>query len=244
MKKNDKLILPNTLEYDTRSTTMTPEFIQKSDKDIETITTLNSYAKSNGYTVILYGGYATEAYCGGKIVRPHGDIDCYLVCPTEDVKGEVFNQVENILKKEDTQWTITRPRPDKLELREDNEKKSFFDRRRIELTIHSDKDDCKYQSKYLVDSKNNSVSVNVIDISTFVAGKIHKFYLLKDGVDTTKDRTSGRSDYEDLNRLLNSSDFDENKMISELSKTVGIEDVTEEISYVRELLKKLELQTS
>lgn len=243
MKKDDKQILPNTLEYDTRSTTMTPEFIQKSDKDIETITTLNSYAKPNGYTVILYGGYATEAYCGGKVVRPHGDIDCYLVCPANKEKDGIFNQIENILKKEDTKWIASRPRLDKLELREDNEDKPFFDRRRIELTIHSDKDYDKYQSKYLVDSKGNSISVNVIDMSIFVAGKVHKFYLLKDGVDTTKDRTSGRSDYEDLNRLLNSSDFDENKMISELSRIVEVKDATEEMLYVRELLKKVELQT-
>lgn len=65
---------------------ITPKQVEKTDLDLETIKSLNAYAQANGLIIVLTGGYATEALCGGKITRPHGDIDIHIgSCPVNVV---------------------------------------------------------------------------------------------------------------------------------------------------------------
>ena len=66
----------------------------------------------------------------------------------------------------------------------------------------------KYSKKKLIDSKGGGVEIDVIDLVQTVTEKIHKFYELKDGVDTSKERHSSVSDYYDLKRLLALPEFD------------------------------------
>lgn len=65
------------LNHDTRDILLTPATIQKSNQDLATISQLNKFAQKTGNILVLSGGYATEALCGGQITRPHGDIDAH-----------------------------------------------------------------------------------------------------------------------------------------------------------------------
>ena len=54
------------LKNDIRDATLSNKAILKSDRDIETIKSLNKFAKRSGNILVLSGGYAVEAHCGGK----------------------------------------------------------------------------------------------------------------------------------------------------------------------------------
>ena len=117
---------------------------------------------------------------------------------------ETLNRgIRDLLFKEDTKWTVRERNPKRVDYLEDDEKKEFFDKRRIEVHLVSPSEsNLKYSKKKLIDSKGGGVEIDVIDLVQTVTEKIHKFYELKDGVDTSKERHSSVSDYYDLKRLL------------------------------------------
>ncbi|KKS32053.1 MAG: hypothetical protein UU93_C0011G0014 [Candidatus Amesbacteria bacterium GW2011_GWA2_42_12] len=191
------------LENDTRDIALTPEFVKKSDMDIATIVALDKFAKETGNILVLTGGYATEAHCGGKITRAHGDIDAHLILTGQKSAGELFSGVREFLNKESTNWILRDQKPDKVDYLEDDENKEFFGKRRIEVRLNPPHAaNVKYPKKKLIDSHGRIVEVCVIDLIEMVSGKIHKIFELKDGVDVAKDRHSSISDHFDLKRLL------------------------------------------
>jgi len=125
----------NKLENDTRGIELTPEFVEKSDKDIATITTLNEYANKTGNTLVITGGYATEALCGGKITRAHGDIDIHIILSGSESIETLNHSIRDLLFKEDTKWVARERNPKRIDCLEDDDKKKFFDKRRIEVHL-------------------------------------------------------------------------------------------------------------
>ena len=124
------------LENDTKNVTLTKEFNIKSDKDIETIRELDKFARKTKNILVLSGGYTTEALCGGKITRAHGDIDAHLILTGEKSTKEIFPGIQKLLSKEETEWKMYSQKPDKFEFREDASEKKFDAKRRLELRLN------------------------------------------------------------------------------------------------------------
>ncbi|KKP46661.1 MAG: hypothetical protein UR39_C0009G0018 [Candidatus Woesebacteria bacterium GW2011_GWA1_33_30] len=222
------------LEKDTRNIVLTPEFIIKSDLDIQTIKSLSKYAKLQNNCLIITGGYATEAHLGGKITRAHGDIDCILLNLSKVPNEQILFQVGTILIKEKTRWIQNKTQPNRGDWRENRKNTPFNNRRRIELKILDEK---QFKNQFvelkLIDSSGEKIKVFVEDIYSILVEKIHKFYLLKDGVDTTKDRESSLSDFVDLARLMKSAN------VSVITLLKHLHGKNEEYKYVVELLGKI-----
>ena len=77
------------------------------------------------------------------------------------------------------------------------------------------------QKAELEDSKGQKIQVTVVGLSDLVAGKIHKFFAVRNGIDTTKDRHSSTSDYFDLKRLLALKQINKGEVIKKLVKDAG-----------------------
>lgn len=218
------------MKDDIRDIALTPEFVEKSDMDIATIEVLDEFAKITGNILVLTGGYATEAHCGGKIVRAHGDIDAHLILTGQKSTDELFFGVRELLIKENTKWVLREQKPDKVDYLENDESKEFFEKRRVEVRLNAPHEaNVKYPQKKLIDSHGRVVKVCVIDLEEIISGKIHKFFELKNGVDTTKDRYSSASDYFDLKRLL---------ALPELNREDIRNKVPEEYDYITSLLER------
>lgn len=198
---------------------MTPEQIKKTDLDLATIKSLNAYAEANGLIIVLTGGYATEALCGGNITRPHGDMDIHILIDDLDNSKQIFSFIEEeIIFKESTNWKIYKQADTRSEYREEDESKSFFDRRRLETVLHTKEDITWYVPAFLVDSHGERINVNVVEINDLLAQKTHKLYSLKSGVDTSKERHTDDRDIYDLKRLLNSPSINIEKMLKILAE--------------------------
>ncbi len=206
---SDKLALP-----------ITPEQLRKTDLDFETIKSLAKYAQENDSILVLSGGYATEALCGGNITRPHGDIDAHFLTNEIENSDQIFLEVsENILFKEPTLWKVRKRTNIKVDFLEDDEPKPFFDRRRLEFTLHKKEGVNLATPAFLINSQGEKIEVYVVEINELLASKIHKLYSLRDGViDDTKDRHTDDRDIYDLKRLLNSSDINQEKQIQILAE--------------------------
>lgn len=218
------------LDYDERDISLTPDFIDKSDKDLSTIKSLNILARQTGNILVLSSGYATEALCGGNITRAHGDIDIHLILTGTRSIEKLFSGVEEIITKEDTKWKLRNKTPDKFEFIEEDKNKDFFAKRRLEVYLNTPHDyNTKYPKKYLFNSKGEKIQVTVVDLDEMVRQKIHKFYILKDRVDVSKDRHSSKSDFFDLKRLLD---------LPELNEEAIKNKVPEEFNYAVSLMSK------
>ena len=196
------------LENDTRSIGLTPKYVEKSDIDIATIAALNEFAKKTGNILVLSGGYAVEAHCGGVIARGHGDIDAHFILTGSKTAKDLFSGIKKLLYRENTKWILREQRVDKVDYLEDLDTEDFFSKRRVEVRLNKPHEaNVNYPIKKLIDSIGNEVEVCVVDLTQMVLEKIHKFYDLKDRVDTSKDRHSSGSDYFDLKRLLELKDL-------------------------------------
>lgn len=198
---------------------MTQEQIRKTDLDLGTIKSLNTYAKANGLIIVLTGGYATEALCGGKITRPHGDMDMHILIDDLDDFKQIFSEIEKeIIFMESTNWKTYKQTERRIEYREADESKSFFDKRRLELVLQTKEGKTWYGPAFLVDSQGERIDVNVVEINDLLAQKIHKLYSLKDGADTSKERQTDDRDIYDLKRLLNSPNVEVEKILKILAE--------------------------
>ena len=201
------------LQNDTRGIELTLEFVEKSDKDIETIKTLNKLGLETGDILVVFGGYATEALCGGDITRPHGDIDIHFILTGKVSKDDLFTRIDSILGQEKILWEIKKINPNKVEYLEDAEDKEFFNRRKVEIYINSpDEVNVEYSKRKLIKSQGVAIEICVRDLQQLVKHKLQKFYELRNGVDTTKDRHSSKSDFFDLKRLLELEELDLDKL--------------------------------
>ncbi len=200
-------------EKDIKEIDLTPEFIVKSDLDIQTIKSISDYAISNGNSLIVVGGYATEAYLGGVITRAHSDVDCIFTIKNEETRVQVFEQIKNILTAEKTVWNFTKPNSFKLDCREDRLDIPFNKRRRVELNIKPNWPEIKTIAKFLQDSRRNPVSILVPELYPLIKGKMEKLYLVRNGIDSDKDRETSISDVIDLARLLQLKEVDKTTLI-------------------------------
>ena len=201
------------------SVPITPEQIRKTDLDLATIKSLNAYTQANGWVVVLTGGYATEALCGGNITRPHGDVDIHILIDDLGDAKQIFSSIEKeIIFKESTNWKTYKQTDTRSEYREEGESKPFFDRRRLEIVLYASENTIWYAPAFLVDSQGERINVHVVETNDLLAQKIHKFYSLKDGVDTSKERHTDDRDIYDLKRLLNSPNIDIEKMLKILAE--------------------------
>lgn len=198
------------------STPLTPERVEKIDRDLITIANLNSFAAERGGMFILSGGYATEALCGGVITRPHGDIDGHISinARANDVFSEVYKEV---ITNEPTMLEMEQKGPEKVEFREDYKQKPPFDLRRIELTVHDLDSKAIAVPAFLINSQGQRIEVNVVEVNELIAGKIHKLYSLKDGVDASVDRATDDRDTYDLKRLMSVPGVDQQKILQILT---------------------------
>lgn len=213
------------MDNDTREIGLSEEAIVKSDKDIATITALDELAKSTGNILVLTGGYAVEALCGGKIARAHGDVDAHFILTGSKSSDEIFSGVRDLLNKEGTKWKLKDQQSDKVDYLEDDENKEFFERRRIEVRLNAPHEaNIKYPKRKLIDSQGNTINVCVNDLSEMVSGKMFKFFEMKDGVDTSKDRHSSLSDYVDLRRLLGAEGFNKELVLKQLESFLNLTD--------------------
>lgn len=226
----------NNLDHDSRYTDLSKEAVLKSDRDIATISALNEFAIKTGNILVLSGGYATEALCGGKITRAHGDIDAHLVLTGLKSADELFSGVRDLLSKEDTRWNLRSQKTEKVDYLEDDENKEFFEKRRVEVYLNSPHEgNTSYPKKKLIDSQGKEIEVCVVDLIELTASKIHKLFEAKDGVDTSQDRHSSQTDHVDLKRLMKTKEYEKQKIIDALMHTIKLSGKEETRSHERAL---------
>lgn len=212
-------------DNDSRNFVLTNEAILKSDRDISTISTLTEYANKTGNMLVVHGGYATEALCGGTITRAHGDVDAHIIVTSQTPFDQLMSAIEELLQKEETKWIVRSKKPHKLDYLEDDDTKEFFDKRRVEVTLHNpNPDKPKFSKKKLRDSKDNEIEIYVPDLYELTASKIHKLYLVRNGIDEAVDRHPSKTDLIDLKRLLNVNEFDNEALFAALVKTIEFSD--------------------
>lgn len=205
------------LENDTRSIELTSISIENSDKDISTIKALNRLATKLNLTLVITGGYAVEAHCGGKIIRPHGDIDVRLLLTKPEEAKQVLSKVMSLIRNEKTNWRLRKHSNDGIEYLEEIDRE-FFEKRKFELKMRmKDQYRVDLDDRTLVSSKGGAVKVKVVALSDLVASKVHKFYVVRNGIDAKKDRHTSISDYFDLKRLFELERLDRKKVIKVLA---------------------------
>lgn len=238
------------LPFDSREIKLTVESVARSDKDIATISALEHFAQENGNILVLSGGYATEALCGGNITRPHGDIDAHLILSGPKSVEELSSGIRNLVKSDDTKWEERSADDKKIEFIEDVDKTDFFAKRRVEVYFNpAHEANMSYPRKKLIDSKGNAVYVRVVNVIDMVSPKMVKIFKSRQGVDTSKDRHTSISDYIDLRRLMELPEFDKEAVLNAIVGSLKWEDpsISDEeaeavapriYSTVQDLLKK------
>lgn len=197
------------------------ESVIKYDRDIATIGSLQRYAQENGRTVVLSGGLAVEAHCGGRMTRKHGDIDASLTVKKEEIK-QVSTDLQSILLAEKhTKWVLHEENadsPNKIEFRENAPDTPWQDRRRLELLIRSSIPENQVQKRKLIDSMGKETEVTVDHIAELVAHKVRIFNRERKRTENEpQKRTTNINDETDLKRLIAVSDFESEECIKRLS---------------------------
>gem|GEM_PF-6454152 len=206
------------LTNDSRNIDLSEEAVIKSDKDLATIQSLNDLAKKTGNILVLHGGYATEAHCGGQITRAHGDMDAHLILTGDTPINKLSTEIQELVSKEETDWILRSEKPDKMEYVENDDDKDFFNKRRLEVGLHEPHErNINYPKKTIVDSKGNNIEVHVVDLTELIANKIYKLYEAKDGVNKDTDRHTSKTDLIDLKRLLETKECDKSLIVEFLT---------------------------
>jgi len=220
---------------------LTPEFIAKWDMDLTTIKSLNKIANENKCLLVIKGGMATEAYLGGKLTRAHNDIDANFVNLAKLPEDQIFREVERIIKSEKINWELYSRSPEKIEYREKEDERPFFNRRRLELMIKSNQE-IPPDVRKLVYTNGEEINVNVTEFYNFVAMKIKKLFEVQEG---PYERETNKSDYTDLKRLLSLPECNKDKVVQSLSKAIKHspdpdKEALKEYDFVVDLISQLE----
>lgn len=234
--------MPNGPKNAVANRELTSELKDKWDLDLTTIDNLQKMIEENGGLFIIRGGFATEAFCGGHLTRAHNDIDAHFLNSTNLSEDKVFNIVEKVLKNEKTNWQLYKRSPEKIEFREKEDERPFFDRRRIELYISKDVF-VNPERKKLIYNDSREIEVNAPEFYDFVAGKVKKLFLVNDKPEEAE-RETNLSDYTDLKRLMEIPNYDPVKAIKALEhKLKNYSDpgsgAIREYNYVIDLLSQL-----
>lgn len=202
---------------------LSPEQETRCNRDLRTISSLSQALEANilsdgeKIAVVVGGGYATEAHCGGAITRPHGDIDLTVYSPTPVDKRAFAEQIGGVLGNEEhyTHWREHPSQHEELvEFREaDKELIPFIERRRLEAEIYHDVDPAsRYVRKKLIDSEGKEYEVNVTRLSYLVAEKIQKLFEVASLPEEERQqlrRQTKPADLADIKRLIDLPDFTE-----------------------------------
>lgn len=195
---------------------LTPKQTAKTDADLKTLNAVGNYAKSKGYRFVVNGGYAVEAYCGGQMTRPHGDMDGMLFMSEATDRSPIPEEVSSLLNSEPTVWNLHEQKNDFIEFREADQepKKDWSDKRRLELYYRTDMDYTPV-TKTLIDSNGTTYEVYVDPLEELVSDKIRTMVNHSQLDEPTRIakglRKITETDKTELRRLLSLPEFDEIK---------------------------------
>jgi hypothetical protein len=214
---------------------LTAEQWRRTDQDIRTLASLRRYAKGNGFTFALTGGYAVDAIEGGVITRPHADMDGIFFLPPHADYMYVTEDIEEILRREQTRWQSHPTMSDMLEFRETGDEKPWEQRRRMEIDLFDTSMDYGVTSTFLVDSRGNSHEFDTLSLASLLAGKVFSTNRLSAMTGEQREQQNVRemreSDKRDFQRLLNHPDFNKGEVIEQiasLNKKVSDENLSDE----------------
>lgn len=212
------------MENNTSFIELTSPEIEKWDRDLETIKSINELSQKLGGDFVLKGGLASEAYTNGRQKRAHGDIDAtYYVPPTTSL-DQVASQLDELFTAEETKWEKYDSKvSSKIEYRENDDTRDFQERRRLEMYVRETNDEAyetgNFETKQLIDSKGNIIEVKVMPWAELVSMKVRNIYMTEHNIGT-QGRPSSSTDYADLKLLLSVPEFDKQRLISNLSKLI------------------------
>lgn len=221
---------------------LTPEFKNKWDADLATIDGIQKLAEEKGCKLIVRGGFATEAFAGGYLTRSHNDIDARFLNTSKLSDDEIFKLVEKVIKEEKTDWELYSRKPEKIEYREKEDERPFFNRRRLELYIAPETDvDPSKKKLFYTDGRN--IEVFVPEFYRFVAEKFKKLFNVNDKPEEAE-RESNLSDYTDLKRLINTPGYDPERTKKELANIIKYfknpaEQAAREYDFITDLLSQV-----
>ena len=234
--------LPNGPKNAIPDRELTPEFVSKWDKDLHTIQDLTKEAKKMNCILIVKGGLAVEAQTGGKLTRSHNDIDITFVNSSGQSDNQIFNFVNKVMKAEDTVWELYNKSPEKIEFREKEDDRPFFNRRRLEFIIKKESD-LKYEEKELVFSNGHKISVMVTEFYQLIALKTKKLFSVNDDPEHAE-RDTNVSDYTDLKRMIELPGYNKEKALKMLVEALKnyknpSSEAVKEYDFVTDLLKEV-----
>ena len=221
---------------------LTAEFKNKWDLDLTTINNLQELAEKHGCKLVVRGGLATEAFAGGHLTRSHNDIDARFLNTSKLSDDEIFKLVEKVMETDKTDWKLYSSKPEKIEYREKEDERPFFNRRRLELYIASETDiDPSKRKLFYTDGL--SIEVFVPEFYRFVAEKFKKLFMVNDKPEEAE-RESNLSDYTDLKRLINTAGFDAERTKKELANIIKyfdnpVEEAVREYNFIMDLLSQV-----
>lgn len=200
-------------------TALPAEAITKYDQDLVTISKLQDYANRQKRTMLLSGGLAVEAHCGGRITRPHGDIDVSMTFQTPEINA-AREELTSLLSGEGTtNWILFAADERKIEFRENDSNKPFKDRRRVEILVRDRIPDTQTQQRKLIDSTGKEYIVTVDHIAELVAHKLRIFNREQGKVQVEKTkRATNPNDKTDIRRLIALPDFDKEECLKRLAE--------------------------
>ena len=208
----------------TEETTLNPAEIEQTDQDLRVLSAFSNLVSEKGAIFALSGGYAVEAHCGGKITRPHGDLDGYIFNLEEEGTRDLITEAKTKLSRltgKSWQREVTSD-PKNIEIKEIGSDGNLLWRGRLEIYVLNTKP--HIVQRILIDSKGTEYAFNVQDVNVEVAHKLMAFTHTSDDMRQTKP-----TDLVDLKRLLEHSDFDMEKTIEYGSEYyVEFEDMNEE----------------
>lgn len=196
------------------------KWVEKWDRDLATIAALNTYAVSTGRTLALQGGIAVEAHCGGRLTRPHGDVDTILYMNADRPINHEQDRadLETLLKQEGhTNWASHNPQDGhKIEFRENVRAKPWNERRRLEVNLADYPMGERTQTMSLIDSRGSSHTVTVENIDLLVANKAR--IIVNNIGKTDVARPTEEQDLSDMRRLMSQPHYNREHCISFLQR--------------------------
>ncbi len=246
-------------------TSLAPEELRIADRDIKWIAELTEITHSLGGTLVVMGGYAVEALTGGKITRPHDDVDLEFYLPQDcdlDKLSEAY--MEAINPNHSDQWKKTLL-PDKnfLEYRNDSGSKlqkiegytfklspnppsEYPDRLAVRVRKSNGMEyEMPLESVVLIDSEGKPHQVYTQALNEFTALKMQR--LMSQEV-KPESRQFKASDHDDLKKLVTMPEFSKTEAIEMLTGTLAEEEETnleearqQALSIVSQSLKDLGL---
>lgn len=185
------------------------KWIEKWDKDLQTIASLHAYAQSTGRVLALQGGIAVEAHCGGVLTRPHDDVDAVMYMnPDRPINHDQDRtEIETLLQEESgTKWVLHNEEgTHKLDFREDVRAKPWGERRRVEVNWADYPVGERTQTMDLKDSKGRSRTVTVEHIDLLVANKAR--IIVNNVGKSDIPRRTRHQDLDDMRRLMAQSHY-------------------------------------